>query len=148
MRRRFNIVPFIRKPVAPDRLLEEKLRAEWGQILGWAIRGCRLWLANGLARPDAVRAATDEYFEDQDVFGQWFAERCIELPGRWDTVANFYGDWAKFAKERGEEAGSNKSFGTAMKKRGFMSRPMRSSGAPAKVYQGVALQYAEGGRDD
>jgi P4 family phage/plasmid primase-like protien len=147
MMRRFNIVPFVTRPTNPDRELEQKLEAEHGRILAWAIGGCRDWQQHGLVRPAAVKAATDEYFEDQDVFGQWFAERCIEAPGRWDTVANFYIDWAKFAKEGGEEPGSKKSFGSAMKKRGYVSRPMRSAGTPAKVYQGVALQYSEGGRD-
>jgi putative DNA primase/helicase len=39
-RRRFNIVPFIHKPPAPDRDLEAKLRAEWPGILRWMIEGC------------------------------------------------------------------------------------------------------------
>jgi P4 family phage/plasmid primase-like protien len=141
MRRRFNIVPFTRKPERPDRQLEEKLRAEWGQILAWAIRGCRRWLKDGLVRPAAVVAATEEYFEDQDVFGQWFAERCVEQKGRWDAVGRFYADWAAFAKGLGEEPGSNKSFGMAMKKRGFVSRTISAGAFNGKVYQGVALEY-------
>lgn len=145
MRRRFNIIPFTLKPAAPDKKLEEKLRAEWGQILTWAIRGCRDWLANGLVRPAAVLAATNEYFEDQDVFGQWFNERCMEEAGRFETVANFYSDWGHFAKDRGEEPGSNKSFGTSMKRRGYRSQSMRNSGIVAKVYRGIALQYARDG---
>jgi putative DNA primase/helicase len=33
-RRRFNIVPFTRKPPNPDRGLEAKLKLEWPGILG------------------------------------------------------------------------------------------------------------------
>jgi putative DNA primase/helicase len=143
MRRRFNIVPFTTKPDKPDRQLEVKLEAEWGQILAWAIRGCRDWLANGLSRPAAVQDATKEYFADQDLAGQWFEERCDLTPGRFDTVAKFYADWSAFAKEHGEEPGSSKSFGQMMKKRGFISETMRTSGIVAKVYKNIALHLKD-----
>jgi putative DNA primase/helicase len=42
-RNRFNIVPFILKPVSPDRQLEQKLQAEWPEILRWMIEGCVDW---------------------------------------------------------------------------------------------------------
>lgn len=45
MRRRFNIAPFVIKPAAPDRDLEEKLKAEWPQILAWMIDGARGYIA-------------------------------------------------------------------------------------------------------
>lgn len=143
MRRRFNIIPFTTKPEKPDRQLEVKLQAEWGQILAWAIRGCRDWLEGGLTRPVAVQTATKEYFADQDLYGQWFEERCEMTPGRFDTCAKFYADWVEFAKQHGEEPGSNKSFGQMMKKRGFVSESMRSAGIVSKVYKGIALNLKE-----
>lgn len=143
MRRRFNIIPFTTKPQKPDRELQIKLQAEWGQILAWAIRGCRDWMTNGLTRPSAVLAATKEYFADQDLAGQWFEERCVLTPGRFDTCAKFYADWVTFAKEHGEEPGSNKSFGQMMRRRGFVSELMRSSGIVGKVYKNIALLLRE-----
>lgn len=139
MRRRFNIIPFTTKPTVPDRQLQVKLEAEWGRILAWAIRGCRDWLANGLGRPEAVLAATTGYFADQDLIGQWFEERCDQTPGRFETCAKFYADWVSFAKEHGEEPGSSKSFGAAMRKRGYLSQSMRQSGINQKVYKNIAL---------
>src|ERR1700731_2062335 len=53
-RRRFNIIPFTRKPDKPDRELEAKLRAEWPGILRWMIDGCLDWQANGLVRPSII----------------------------------------------------------------------------------------------
>ena len=51
-RRRFNIVPFIRKPPKPDCELEQKLMAEAPGILNWMIQGCLEWQKNGgLQRP-------------------------------------------------------------------------------------------------
>jgi putative DNA primase/helicase len=143
MRRRFNIAPFTTRPDRPDRQLEVKLQAEWGRILAWAIRGAREWLAEGLERPAAVLTATKEYFSDQDLYSQWFEERCIIEPGRFDTCAKFYSDWVAFAKIHGEEPGSNKSFGAMMRKRGFVSEARRSLGIVGKVYSGIALQLRE-----
>ena len=70
-RRRFNIVPFTRMPAKPDPKLDAKLRAEAPGILRWMIVGCRDWQANGLQRPQSVVEATEEYFSNQDTFGQW-----------------------------------------------------------------------------
>ena len=63
MRRRFHLVPFtVTIPAAErDTELTNKLKAEWPQILQWAIDGCAEWLEFGLSPCKAVTAATDEY---------------------------------------------------------------------------------------
>jgi P4 family phage/plasmid primase-like protien len=139
MRRRFNIAPFILKPANPDRFLEEKLRAEYPQILAWAIAGAREYLSSGLTRPAAVIAATNEYFSEQDVFGQWFQERCEERQGSWDLCAKFYADWVAFSKSHGEEPGSLKMFGTNMGRKGYKSALRKDLGVQGKIYSGVKL---------
>jgi putative DNA primase/helicase len=151
MRRRFNMLPFIHKPPMPDHMLEEKLKEEAPRILGWALRGCLDWQKGGLGRPEIVLEATDEYFDDQDVFGQWIEERAdIEIgnSGKWETAASLFGDWEKFAKTHGEHAGTSKAFGAAMRKLGLKSKPMRAGGQPQKVYQGICLRAAKRGRED
>jgi putative DNA primase/helicase len=79
-RRRFNLAPFVHKPVHPDKMLAERLKAERPGILRWAIEGCLEWQRDGLRQPAAVRLATEDYFAAQDVFGSWAAERCIQDP--------------------------------------------------------------------
>lgn len=143
MRRRFNIVAFTTKPEQPDRQLEVKLKAEWGQILAWAIRGARDWYANGLSRPEAVLAATKGYFAEQDLPGQWFEERVEFISGAFELVKDCYADWSAFAKERGEEPGTGKSFGQMMRKRGFVSKSMMRSGINGKVYSNLKLIIKE-----
>jgi hypothetical protein len=56
-RRRFNIIPFIRKPEKTDnyKLLLEKLRLEWPGILRWMINGCLAWQRDGLAPPETAQ---------------------------------------------------------------------------------------------
>lgn len=142
MRRRFNIAPFVIKPANPDRELEAKLQAEWPKILTWMIAGCRRYLKDGLNRPSAIVAATDEYFSDQDVFGQWFEERCVLRAGAFEAATKLYGDWETYAKAHGEVPGTAKSFGAAMRKRNLVSKSSRLLGSPQKIYTGVELPSA------
>lgn len=151
MRRRFNIAPFIIKPTNPDRQLEDKLKAEWPQILAWMIAGAREYLAGGLTRPEAIVAATDAYFAEQDVFGQWIDERCILRQGAMESAARLYSDWETFAKANGEYPGTAKSFGANMRRRNLQSKPSRLLGPLQKTYFGVELvpvpQTNHGGGD-
>ena len=142
MRRRFNIAPFVIKPANPDRELETKLKAEWPQILAWMIAGCRRYLTQGLNRPSAIVAATDQYFADQDVFGSWFEERCVLRTGAFEAATKLYGDWETYAKAHGEVPGTAKSFGAAMRKRNLVSKSSRLLGSPQKIYTGVELPSA------
>lgn len=76
MRRRLRIVPFVRVPAKKDPLLPEKLAAEAPGILRWMIDGAIDWRQNGLILPKAVSAATAQYIDDQNVFGEWLTEAC------------------------------------------------------------------------
>ena len=128
IKRRFNIIPFIRKPVNPDRQLEQKLRAEWPMILRWMIDGCLDWQKNGLARPDTVTAITEAYFDDQDLLGQWLDDKCDaepDNPHKWDTVATLFKSWTKYAAAAGEQPGSKKAFRRGHAVAWFPSSPRR-----------------------
>jgi len=121
MRRRFNMMPFINKPAEPDHMLEEKLRVEAPRILAWALKGCLDWQKHGLGRPESVTQATDEYFSDQDVFGQWIEAECETDPRDWEMPTPLFNAWSKFAKANGEDPGTSVSFASRMKKRGFIN---------------------------
>jgi putative DNA primase/helicase len=136
MRRRFNILGFNIKPAAPDFRLEEKLRAEHGRILAWAIKGCLEWRARGLVRPASVLSATDEYFAAEDLLGQWLEDRCIIEPGRWELPSRLFADWTKYAFERGEDPKTANSLGKKLSKLGFKSNA--SSGV--RAWRGLALR--------
>lgn len=123
LRRRFNIVPFTRKPKNPDKDLLRKLQAEYPAILRWMIDGAEDWVENGLIRPNAVIKATDEYFERQDLLGQWLDDRCEVTLGdrdKWCLHEYLYADWSAYTKAAGEEAGSGKAFTIALRQRGFV----------------------------
>lgn len=127
-RRRFNIVPFIHKPAAPDRDLEEKLRAEWPGILRWMIDGCLIWQRFGLVRPQVVLDTTNEYFTEQDSIRQWIEERCETGKSTLsDTSSNLFRSWTAWATANGEKPGTTKWFAQALRLHGF--RPYRKEKA-------------------
>lgn len=141
-RRRFRIVPFTRKPEKPDRQLEEKLKAEWPAILRWMIEGCLDWQANGLVQPQSVASATESYFADQDLFGQWLADECDVDPendAKWESVAALYASWSAYAKAAGEDPSSVRNMGPALLKRGL--RPHRLN--KARGYRGIQLNSSK-----
>jgi putative DNA primase/helicase len=126
-RRRFNIVPFTRKPERADPQLEEKLRAEYPAILRWIIEGCLDWQRNGLTRPASVVAATDDYFGEQDLFAQWLEEQCdvdIENLIKWEYTTDLFASWSVYARASGDEPGTAKSLTQVMRRKGF--RPHRN----------------------
>lgn len=144
MLRRLNIVPLDAKPARPDKELESKLAREFGQILQWAIEGCLDWQESGLTRPEIVSRATAEYFAEQDALGSWLAQRCdvdSRAPRMMEPVSRLLADFTSFTIERGEQPLTSKSFGAAMKRRGFESKTARMNGAsPQKVYVGIQVR--------
>ncbi|HEY1856395.1 phage/plasmid primase, P4 family [Acidocella sp.] len=121
IRRRFNLIPFAAKIAAGERdpELPEKLKEEWPGILKWAIAGCLDWQANGLNPPSCVTAATNEYFEAEDAFGQWFAECCVETKSVVTASSTLFKSWTTWAEQAGEHAGSQKRFSQSLIARGF-----------------------------
>jgi len=77
------LIPFTAyiPPEERDKRLGEKLRKEADGILRWAVDGCLMWQREGLAPPDAVRAATEEYRQEMDVLNEFLEDRCIMQEG-------------------------------------------------------------------
>jgi P4 family phage/plasmid primase-like protien len=136
MRRRFNIVPFTHKPTQPDPLLEQKLKEEAPQILAWAIEGCIDWQRNRLVRPEIVSMTTQDYFDDQDLFGQWIADRCERGANKWEQPTPLYNDWVEYARVAGDDPGTLKALGSKLKRNGFQSGKVRG----VRCWKGVALK--------
>jgi putative DNA primase/helicase len=144
IRRRFNVLPFTFKPQNPDKDLEKKLKSEWPQILNWIIEGCIDWQANGLIRPAKVTAATEEYFDDQDIFGQWLKTKCtinLKMDHFKVPVSTAFKSWSDFAEEMGEPAGDKQGLGRRLKKFGIESKPKSNfeTGIKERYYIGMII---------
>jgi putative DNA primase/helicase len=139
IRRRVHLVPFTVTipPEERDLKLGEKLRAEWPQILQWAINGGLAWQREGLNPPAAVRDATEEYFATEDAIKSWMDERCVVSPQAGTTKTSaLYQDYKAWTELAGEFCGSQKNFSQDMKDRGFVIR--ESSGR--SVIDGIAIR--------
>ena len=119
IRRRLHLIPFIIRPPQPDPELPAKLREEGAAILAWMIEGCLDWHRDGLAPPAVVRAATEEYFSDEDALGRWLAEECDEQPNVSQTTVDLFACWSEWCGERGEDRGSIRRFAQSLINRGF-----------------------------
>ena len=121
-----------------DRGLDDTLKAEWPGILQWAIAGCLDWQENGLMVPDKVKAATDAYFERQDVFAHWLEQETSRGSDLEDTSARLFKSWSAFAKDNGEDAGKQKSLAEKLQRAGFRGPiTTRREGKGVRVWHGL-----------
>ncbi len=141
MRRRLMVVAFNNDVPREKRdpALPEKLKAEWPAILRWMIEGCLDWQTHRLTCPAEVMSSTDEYFETQDVFGQWLLDECEVDQGntyKYDRSSDLFKSWSEYARANGEDAGNLKSFAARMKNKGFP--PVQKSWG--RGYEGIRLR--------
>jgi putative DNA primase/helicase len=132
--RRLRLVPFTVTFMNPDDLsdgaevapgvrlqdknLGHKLEAEREGILAWMVRGCLDWQRDGLTMPEAVRAATRQYRESEDVAAQFVTENCITGREMRCKASALYGAYKRWAEALGLQVMSSKAFGDAMTMRG------------------------------
>ena len=138
IRRRFHLIPFdiTIPPKERDTQLAEKLKAEWGGILAWAVQGCLEWRRDDLNPPKAVREATEQYLEAEDTFAAWI-EECTELASdlTFETSADLFASWKAWADLAAETSGSRKRFAEILQSRGYT--PKRTD--KARGFQGIRL---------
>ena len=141
IKRRFHLVPFaVTIPEAErNKTLADELKAEWPGILAWMIEGCLEWQRVGLAPPEVVRVATDDYFADQDILTQWVEEQCDAEPGnefKNEALAALYENWAAYIKKMGGEPGGRNSFSDRLVDKGF-ARVRTKAGS---TFHGIRLR--------
>jgi P4 family phage/plasmid primase-like protien len=124
IRRRLQLIPFTVTipPAERDKDLFDKLKPERPGILHWAINGCLEWRKIGLAPPAAVRAASDEYFAEEDAIARWIDEECVTGKHLWGIGVALWTSWKAWAERNNEWVGTRKSFAQALKDRGFEPR--------------------------
>ncbi|HEY3175757.1 MAG TPA: phage/plasmid primase, P4 family [Candidatus Polarisedimenticolia bacterium] len=136
---RIALVPFtVTIPRAErDKDLPDKLMKEAPGILRWLADGCREWQRIGLAPPEAVSAATDEYRALVDTVGEFIGERCIAYDGAKVTKGVLYRGYVEWARARGEEPLTQRAFGERMIERGFTE--LREGKDRTRTWNGIGL---------
>lgn len=143
MKRRFHLVPFTVTPKVIDRELDEKLKAEAGEILAWAIEGCLRWQREGVKLPEVVRNATAEYFTDEDPVGRFLEERCVVQHDATVYSASIYEAWREWAHEQGEHIRTARWLTSTLSQRPGIER-WKCSRTAQRGLRGVELIYEPG----
>lgn len=124
IKRRMRLVPFdVTIPAERrDPMLADRLRAEAGGILAWAIEGCQRWQRDGLQAPPRVLAATEEYLEQQDSIGAWIDECCEQGNAYTSRRGDLYKSFKAWAERTGEFPLPQKRWVAAIETRGIRAR--------------------------
>jgi putative DNA primase/helicase len=136
--RRIHLIPFTVTipPAERDEDLPAKLKAELPGILNWAIAGCLDWQEHGLGVPQAVKDATNTYRAEQDILGDFLAEKCMKDPQATVPSQTLYAAYAAWCEAGKEPPLTQNAFGRALTERGFED----GKGAKgARIRRGIRL---------
>jgi putative DNA primase/helicase len=136
--RRIKLIPFTTTIAAEqqDKQLEKKLLGEGPGILNWLLEGAKRWSAGGLATPEAVTTATDEYRGEMDVIGAFIKERCVLGPGCRIRARELFRVYQEWCDENNEHACSERLFGLRLKELGLEQRRM----SEGRLWQGIMVR--------
>lgn len=119
--RRIKLIPFEVNipPEKVDKSLKYKLRAEYPQILAWAMEGCMKWQKYGLNEPKRVIEAVKDYKQEMDLIAS-FVEQCIVIDYACDDkimASELFALYKSWAKENNEWEMTSKRFGMELGKK-------------------------------
>jgi putative DNA primase/helicase len=100
-----------------DKDLSEKLKAESSGILAWAVQGCLSWLREGLNSPEIVKAAIQEYREEEDIITHFIKETCIVEPHCQVKAGELYKAYQQWSSQMGLNPMNATRFGKEIKRR-------------------------------
>ncbi len=137
--RRIKLIPYtVTIPKArQDKDLPEKLLAEAAGILAWLVRGCLAWQREGLAEPGEVTNATNAYRQEQDVIGEFLADRCIFKPTATVAKGELYEAYVTWCETNKETPLSKRKFGGKITERGDVAEDKSTGGL--RVWVGIGL---------
>lgn len=146
IQRRVQIVPWdvIIPNDRADPMLKAKLKAEASGILNRMVRGALRYLTRGLPMPEAIREATREYQEENDILGQFLALAVAKVPGNTVGATPFHKAFAGWQTWAGQlpasgKAWSMKHLNGQMQKKGY-----KITKSSTMQWQDIALRYDEG----
>jgi putative DNA primase/helicase len=125
----------------PHDEMDAALAEEAPGILNWIVDGARAWLGGERDEPDDVLTATRSFRGEEDVVGQFIAERCVVDRRRRVEVGALHDAFARWAHVNGLDGMSKTMFGRRMGQRGFGSD--RTAGA--RFWTGLDMLDEHGG---
>jgi putative DNA primase/helicase len=139
IKRRLFLLPFDYDVPADkiDETLTERLQAEAGGILAWAIDGCMEWQQTRLKPPSRVIATTAEYFESEDKIGAFLDDCCELSTGTYISTTRLFERYVKWSDGQGTYSGGRPGFLDMLAVKGFKSEKYGGE----QVIRGVKIAY-------
>lgn len=142
IRARIRMIPFSvsipREEQEAAESLGAALRAEAAGVLRWLVEGYVQWRKQGrrISWCREIVDASEEYFAEQDLIGQFLEECCIIEYGTDVKAQELYEAYRKWTLERGQQPFGMRKFGLEMSTRPRIER-QKSNGT--MYYRGVRL---------
>jgi putative DNA primase/helicase len=130
---RIKMIPWLHKFTTPNTDMPNILKNEFAGVLLWMLEGLKNYQTEGLNQPEIVEKNTTEYFEENDVLGE-FLNNCIEkseYSTEFKILYNSYKDYCE-----GGWCLSKVKFSHELQKRGYT---VSSGGQNVRVIQGYIL---------
>jgi putative DNA primase/helicase len=141
---RLRLIPF-NHTFKPDRRLPrdkvtEMFAAEGSGVLTWIVQGAIDYLWHSLGdEPSAVRHKTREYQENEDLLGQFIADRCSTEPDQKETTKNLFDAYQAWCGENSHKPLGVRTFGTKLSERGYR----RDRTSQARGFSGIGLATSD-----
>ena len=120
--RRPRLIPFLHTfsdEEKNENFYEECIRPELPGILKWAVDGCLLWQKEGLAAPEKVKLANEEYRGEMDVMAQFFDDCCVLGSKYTCKVSELYDVYCKWCEDNRVHEVSSIILTKKLKDRGY-----------------------------
>lgn len=103
MRERMVLVPFEQTfgDGEADTKLKERLLEESGGILRWAIEGACKYLKDGLVIPEAIRRASTEYLDSEDIVAIFLDDCCVADEEAFVASSDLFSRYKVWAEQQG-----------------------------------------------
>lgn len=138
IRSRVILIPFeVTIPKAKrDRQLPDKLRKEWPQILQWAVEGALDWQEQGLNPPRRIETASEEYFNEEDILGQFLDGETVEVVGAFLSYEDLHDRFSQWGERQRLQSWTQRTLVKEVAARGFM--PSKGTGGK-RGFRGLRL---------
>ena len=108
-------------------------------VLAWAVRGCLDWQARGLAVPERVQLATEEYRLNQDPLRDFVRSSCVLSPDAWAAARDVRNAYEAYCREDGGKPILGSQWNDALRTLGCEPRRRRVAGKGTRGWQGIGL---------
>lgn len=143
IQRRVQVVPWgvIIPDEEADLQLKAKLKAEASGILNRMVRGALRYLTDGLALPEAVKEATREYQEDNDLLGEFLRLCVARVPGERVQARPFHKVFAAWQIWAGKLPQSGKTWSELHLNKQMKKKSFKTDKSSTNQWKDVALRY-------